>query len=110
MKKQQKSTTGRIPESALEENSESERQEEIAALAYQLWQGRGYPNGTPEEDWFRAEREVERPGRIDEEEVGSRDSAQRSIDAEEAHSPELRFPIRSEISQASHKTADSRTA
>jgi hypothetical protein len=30
----------------------------IAALAYQLWQGRGCPEGSPEIDWFRAEREL----------------------------------------------------
>jgi hypothetical protein len=29
--------------------------EEICALAYSLWQARGCPEGTPEEDWFRAE-------------------------------------------------------
>jgi hypothetical protein len=27
---------------------------EIAALAYQLWQARGCPAGSPEEDWFHA--------------------------------------------------------
>jgi hypothetical protein len=30
--------------------------EEIAALAYSVWQARGCPEGTPEEDWFNAER------------------------------------------------------
>jgi hypothetical protein len=29
--------------------------EQIAALAYALWQERGCPEGSPEEDWFRAE-------------------------------------------------------
>ena len=29
--------------------------EQIAALAYSLWQERGCPEGSPEEDWFRAE-------------------------------------------------------
>jgi hypothetical protein len=29
--------------------------EEIARLAYECWQRRGGPIGTPEEDWFRAE-------------------------------------------------------
>ncbi len=33
--------------------------EKIAALAYQFWQERGCPEGTSEEDWFRAEREIE---------------------------------------------------
>jgi hypothetical protein len=30
----------------------------IAALAYALWQGRGYPSGSDQEDWFRAEQEL----------------------------------------------------
>jgi Protein of unknown function (DUF2934) len=41
--------------------------EEIAARAYQCWQERGCPHGTPEEDWQRAKeellRERSRPGR-----------------------------------------------
>jgi len=39
---------------------------EIAALAYHYWQERGCPEGCPEEDWLRAEREltsVTQPGR-----------------------------------------------
>jgi hypothetical protein len=32
--------------------------EQIAALAYQLWEARGCPEGTPEEDWFNAEKEL----------------------------------------------------
>jgi Protein of unknown function (DUF2934) len=27
---------------------------DIAALAYELWQARGCPDGSPEEDWFNA--------------------------------------------------------
>lgn len=30
----------------------------IAVLAYQLWQQRGCPIGSPEVDWFRAELEL----------------------------------------------------
>jgi hypothetical protein len=33
----------------------------IAAHAYELWQARGCPDGSPEEDWFRAERELQHP-------------------------------------------------
>jgi Protein of unknown function (DUF2934) len=33
-------------------------QEEVSVHAYYLWQRRGCPIGSPEEDWFRAEREV----------------------------------------------------
>jgi hypothetical protein len=32
--------------------------EDIARLAYELWQGRGCPEGSPEEDWFRAAHEL----------------------------------------------------
>lgn len=28
---------------------------DIAALAYALWEERGMPEGSPDEDWFRAE-------------------------------------------------------
>jgi len=30
----------------------------IAELAYTLWESRGCPIGTPEEDWFRAAQEL----------------------------------------------------
>jgi len=30
----------------------------IARLAYALWQERGCPEGSPGEDWYRAEREI----------------------------------------------------
>jgi len=32
--------------------------EEIARLAYSYWEARGYQGGSPEEDWYRAEREI----------------------------------------------------
>jgi hypothetical protein len=35
--------------------------EQIAMLAYEFWQERGCPLGTPEADWFRAEQELTRP-------------------------------------------------
>jgi hypothetical protein len=38
--------------------SESAMQEDIAKLAYALWQQRGRPFGTPEFDWFEAERKL----------------------------------------------------
>jgi len=31
---------------------------DIAELAYKLWQERGRPFGSPDEDWFRAEQEL----------------------------------------------------
>lgn len=33
-------------------------QDTIASRAYELWQVRGCPIGSPEEDWFRAETEL----------------------------------------------------
>lgn len=30
----------------------------VAPLAYRYWQERGCPEGCPEEDWFRAERDL----------------------------------------------------
>ena len=32
--------------------------EQTAALAYALWEERGCPDGSLQEDWFRAEREI----------------------------------------------------
>jgi hypothetical protein len=34
------------------------KRENIALLAYTYWMQRGCPVGSPEEDWFRAEREI----------------------------------------------------
>ena len=36
----------------------SEQREQIASIAYGLWQSRGCPEGSPEEDWFRAEEQL----------------------------------------------------
>lgn len=32
--------------------------DDIAALAYELWQARGCPDGSPDEDWFEAARQL----------------------------------------------------
>jgi len=32
---------------------------DIAALAYQLWQDRGCPQGSSDEDWYEAERKLQ---------------------------------------------------
>ena len=59
MDKQWKSTTTRedaISTPSLETIVERENQQEIAALAYELWQERGCPEGSPEVDWFEAKR------------------------------------------------------
>jgi len=31
---------------------------EISELAYSLWQGRGCPEGSPDEDWFHAAQQL----------------------------------------------------
>ncbi len=36
----------------------NEQREQIEKLAYQMWEGRGRPMGSPDDDWFRAEEEV----------------------------------------------------
>jgi hypothetical protein len=36
------------------------KQREITALAYKLWLARGFQNGSPQEDWLRAQRAVYR--------------------------------------------------
>ena len=38
------------------------KQHQIASLAYKLWQGRSCPEGSPEEDWFRASEELRSRG------------------------------------------------
>jgi hypothetical protein len=111
MQQQLEKTTAsadRATASALEEISEPQNREQIAALAKEFWQAKGCPDGTPDEDWFRAEREIAESQRIDEKEVGGRDFTEWSIDAEEADSPVLRFPVRSEVFQASHGRASRR--
>ena len=38
--------------------------EDIAALAHALWQARGCPEGSPEEDWFHAAQELRARGEV----------------------------------------------
>lgn len=38
--------------------------DEVARLAYLYWEARGCPDGSPEEDWFRAERELQAPASV----------------------------------------------
>ena len=79
-----------------------QNREQIAALAYRFWQARGCPEGTADEDWFRAERELARSKNLDRNDEENRDFAEGSIDDGEADPPVLRFPVRSEISRASY--------
>jgi hypothetical protein len=43
--------------------SEEDRRQEVEELAHQLWEERGRPLGSPEEDWRRAE-EILRKGEV----------------------------------------------
>lgn len=38
------------------ESIEVPLQEQVALLAYLFWEQRGCPEGSPDEDWFRAEK------------------------------------------------------
>ena len=38
--------------------------EEIAQRAYEIWEQRGRPSGSREEDWFRAESELSYPSEV----------------------------------------------
>ena len=35
------------------------RMDRVQSLAYQLWQGRGCPFGSPDDDWFQAEKALD---------------------------------------------------
>ena len=42
--------------------SDVKNRQEIASLAYALWQERGCPEGSPEQDWIQAEAMLRRAG------------------------------------------------
>jgi hypothetical protein len=42
----------------LQDLIESERQEKVAALAFEFWLARAFRSGSPETDWLRADRDV----------------------------------------------------
>lgn len=56
------SKTESLDKSAPADVSEPMNQQEIAELAYELWQAGGCPDGSPEVDWFRAEQELQSRG------------------------------------------------
>ena len=47
-----------IPEAAKAPEKRPVKREQIAELAYSLWQSGGGEPGNPEEDWLRAERQL----------------------------------------------------
>lgn len=61
--------------------------DEIAALAYALWEHRGRPDGSPEVDWLKAERSLLRSEHTDqsvgatEDEVNMRATVPQRIDS-----------------------------
>ena len=100
MQQQSEETTASVETinvAALAETAGPQNRAQIAALAFALWQARGCSDGTPDEDWFRAEQEIAVSTKIAEEEIESRDPADLPIEAEEANSPVLRFPVGSEL-------------
>ncbi len=56
----------RLPETPVSLSSDADSRldnmelKAIAELAYRYWEARGRPWGSPEEDWFRAERELKK--------------------------------------------------
>jgi len=57
-KKNRKVTTMSPNADEVTRQTEGSPHEAIALRAYRLWESRGCPIGSPEEDWFRAEREI----------------------------------------------------
>jgi len=49
------------PETSVPSAERRPAHEQTALLAYALWQQRGCPEGSSEEDWFRAEQELLAP-------------------------------------------------
>jgi len=64
------------------------RHEEIALRAYRLWEARGCPIGSPEEDWLRAEEEIRGERAVGDEVLRARNKRVRAhCSAPEADSP-----------------------
>ena len=45
-------------EPVVEPPADSQFTEQLAKLAYVLWEERGCPHGSPDADWYQAEREM----------------------------------------------------
>jgi hypothetical protein len=58
MDKVTRMTTIRVCDRFAPRNIAPAQQREIAALAYELWLARSFQNGSPQEDWLRAQRAV----------------------------------------------------
>jgi len=62
----------------LMQRTQNSPQEERALRAHRLWEERGYPIGSPEEDWFRAEEEIRSEQAARDEEVRARNKRVRA--------------------------------
>jgi hypothetical protein len=71
---------GGIATTAVEKTSTPENWQEIAVLAYEYWQARGCPDGSPDEDWFKAEQKIAVSKVPDKEQVGSHELAEQTIE------------------------------
>jgi hypothetical protein len=56
--RQERVAAAPVPEPAPATDRIGPTHQEIAALAFSKWEARGRPVGSPEEDWFHAEREL----------------------------------------------------
>lgn len=45
----------KIPVPKMPAPKDSDSSQDLSALAYSLWMERGCPEGSPDEDWYRAE-------------------------------------------------------
>lgn len=54
----QKTTQAPVSGSASPSARDVPSHEQIAKLAYQFWEERGRPEGSADEDWLRAERQI----------------------------------------------------
>ena len=52
----------RIQEISAEPTEQSPTHEQVVSLAHALWEQRGCPEGSSEEDWFGAENELKMSG------------------------------------------------
>jgi hypothetical protein len=52
-----KISNGRLRRQWIEEEAVVRPHEEVARIAQSYWEARGRQGGSPEEDWYRAERE-----------------------------------------------------
>lgn len=51
-------TSIEAPDQGVRQIDEQSRHQMIAEIAFSLWKKRGCPHGSPEEDWYQAERLV----------------------------------------------------